>query len=85
MGYNAANETMAERRSSYFFSSRELYEEAKDHLYDKMHSDYYDSNKIYFEDSYGEEYVISIMDECSDPEKVASICREHRGVYKPRW
>ena len=85
MGYNRAKTTMAERRSSYFFSSEEFYDEARNHLYDKMSSDYYDSDKLYFEGYYGGDYIISIMDECSDPEKAASICREHRGVYKPRW
>ena len=73
---------MAERRSTYVFEREDDYEDAKNHLYDKMSSDSYDSDKIYFEELYFGMYEISIMDECSDPEKVASICREHRGAYK---
>lgn len=73
---------MADRRSTYVFERESDYEDAKNHLYDKMYSDYYDSDKIYFEGYYGGVYEISIMEDCSDPERVASICREHRGVYK---
>ena len=73
---------MARRRSTYFFPSEQQYEDAKNHLYDKMYQDYQDSDKLYFEGRYGDEYVISIMEYCSDPELAASLCREHRGVYK---
>lgn len=66
-------------RSTYEFSSREDFEEAKDHIYNKLNSDYYSSDRIYF-DSWN--YEIQIQDDCSDPELVASICREHRGRYK---
>jgi len=73
---------MAARRSTYFFPTRAYYEEAIDHFYNKMYDDYKDSDKLYFEGSYGDEYVISIMEFCSDPVTAASICREHCGVYK---
>ena len=73
---------MAKRRSTYFFPSENWYEEAKEHFFNKMYQDYHDADKLYFEGKYGDEYVISIMEECSDPEQAASICREHRGVYK---
>ncbi len=73
---------MAKRRSTYFFPSEQHYEDAKNHLYDKMYQDYQNSDKLYFEGRYGDEYVISIMEYCSDPELAASLCREHRGVYK---
>lgn len=77
---------MADRRSSYFFPTESDYEEAKEHIYRKMSGDYYDSDKIYFEGYYAGEYVISIMDECSNPELAASLCREHHGYYKSdRW
>lgn len=73
---------MANRRSTYFFPTREDYEKAREHFYNKMYQDQRDSDCLYFEGSYGDEYVISIMDRCSNPELAASICREHRGVYK---
>ena len=73
---------MADRRSTYVFSSEEYYEEAKEHLRKKMSSDTYDSDKLNFEGWYCGNYEISIMDECTDPEMAASICREHRGRYK---
>lgn len=73
---------MANRRSTYFFPTREDYDEAREHFYDKMYQDQRDSDCLYFEGSYGDEYIISIMDHCSNPELAASICREHRGVYK---
>ncbi len=73
---------MAKRRSTYFFPSEESYENAKNHLYDKMYQDYHDSDKLYFEGRYGDEYVISIMEYCSNPKFAASLCHEHGGVYK---
>lgn len=73
---------MAARRSTYFFPTERDYEQAKDHLYDNMYQDYQNSDKLYFEGRYGDEYVISIMEYCSDPEMAASLCREHRGVRK---
>lgn len=82
MGYNWANIIMAKRRSTYFFPTEKDYEDAKNHLYDKMYQDYQNPDKLYFEGYYGGEYVISIMEYCSDPELAASLCREHRGVYK---
>ena len=73
---------MAKRRSTYFFPSENDYEKAKEHLCDKMYQDYQNSDKLYFEGRYGDEYVISIMEDCSNPELAASLCREHHGVYK---
>ncbi len=73
---------MARRRSTYFFPTEYDYEKAKQHLYDKMYQDYHDSDKLYFEGRYGDEYVISIMEYCSDPRYAASICGEHNGEYK---
>lgn len=70
------------RRSTCFFPNREAYEKAKEHLYQKMYQDYRDSDKLYFEGSYGNEYVISIMEYCSDPIFAASLCKEHGGVFK---
>ncbi|MBR3488355.1 MAG: hypothetical protein IKH33_03455 [Bacteroidales bacterium] len=73
---------MSKRRSTYFFPSEQKYEDAKNHLYNKMYQDYQDSDKLYFEGRYGDESVISIMEYCSDPELAASLCQEHQGVYK---
>lgn len=73
---------MARRRSTYFFPTEKDYERAKAHFYDKMYQDQRNSDKLYFEGRYGNEYVISIMEFCSNPELAASICREHNGVYK---
>ncbi len=80
---------MATKRSTYLFQSEADYEEVKEHLYRAMYSDYYDSNKIYFYGSWGSCskfdwdicYRLDIYSDCTDPERVASICREHRG----RW
>lgn len=76
-------------RSTYVFPTEEDYNEAKDHIYDKMYHDYNDSNKIYFAGHYGsissfdwdDSWRITIEDDCSDPELAASIFREHRGRY----
>ena len=76
---------MADRRSSYFFASEEMYERAKELLYQEMSRDYYDSDKLYFEGWYGGEYIISIMDECSDPEAAARICRDQGGRYNSNY
>ncbi len=73
---------MTARRSTYFFPTEKDYQKAKDHLYNKMYQDYQNSDKLYFEGRYGDEYVISIMEYCSNPELAASLCREHNGVYK---
>ncbi len=72
---------MATRRSTYVFKTEEDYNDAKNHIYRNMSSDYYDSDKIYFYGSWGEEYRIDIYSECSDPSAAASIFREHRGKY----
>lgn len=72
---------MSEKRSTYFFSNREDYDEARDHLYRLMYSDYNDSDKIYFYGSWGSEYRIDIYSDCSDPVKVASIIKEHGGKF----
>lgn len=73
---------MATLRSTYVFKSEEDYNDAKEHIYRNMSSDYYDSNKIYFYGSYGSYYRIDIYSECSDPSLAASIIREHRGRYE---
>ena len=73
---------MATRRSTYFFSSEQDYENAKNDLHDKMYQDYQSPDKLYFEGWYGGEYVISIMEYCSNPELAASIMRDHGGAYK---
>lgn len=73
---------IVDRRSSYAFATEEAYEEAKSHLYKKMYQDYKDPDKLYFEGWCGGEYIISIMDNCSNPLDAASICKEHEGHYK---
>lgn len=76
-------------RSTYVFPTEEDYNDAKDHIYQKMYHDYYDSDKIYFIGYWGscsrfdwdQCWCIRIEDDCSDPELAASIFREHRGRY----
>lgn len=80
---------MADRRSTYVFPSEELYEEAKNHIYRQMYTDYNDSNKIYFYGSWGscsrfdwdQCWRIDIYDDCSDAPKAADIFKEHRGRF----
>lgn len=80
---------MATKRSTYLFSNENDFNEAKDHIYRLMYNDYWDSCKIDFYGWWGscsqfdwpECYRIDIYDGCSDPEKAASIFREHRGRY----
>ena len=40
-------------RSTYVFPTEEDYNDAKEHIYQKMYSDYCDSNKIWFRDWWG--------------------------------
>lgn len=73
---------MSERRSTYVFDRSDDYEEARDHLYHAMYSDYSNSDCIYFYGSWGADcWRIDIYSDCSDPAAVASIIREHRGKY----
>lgn len=73
---------MANRRSTYVFDRESDYDDAKDHLYREMYSDYNDSDCIYFYGSWGSDYWrIDIYSECSDAPRVADIIREHRGKY----
>ena len=73
---------MASRRSTYFFPDEYWYQKAKDQLYDLLYQDYQDSDKLYFEGWYGGEYVISVMEYCSNPVLAASICQENHGERK---
>lgn len=80
---------MSTRRSTYVFPSEEDFNDVKDHIYREMSDDYYDSNKLYFYGYWGscskfdweKCYRIDIYSDCSNPEKAASIFREHRGKY----
>ena len=73
--------TMSERRSTYVFRNEDDYDEARDHLYRAMSSDYNDSNCLYFQGDWGGEYRIHIYSDCSDAVMAADIMREHRGKY----
>ena len=82
MGYNGQNTKMSERLSTYCFDRYDDYQEAKDHLYEMMSSDYYNSDAIYDYGSWGSDcWRIDIYSECSDPERAARIFREHRGKW----
>jgi hypothetical protein len=80
---------MADRRSTYVFPTEEDYNNVRDHIYNQMRSDYYDSNKVYFYGYWGSCakfdwsvcYRIDIYSDCSDTGKVADIFREHRGKF----
>lgn len=80
---------MATRRSTYLFQTEQDYEDAKNHIYREMYSDYNDSDKIWFRGSDGRcwrfdwenSYRVEIWSDCSDPVKAASILREHCGRY----
>lgn len=80
---------MATRRSSYVFPTEQDYDDARDHLYREMFSDYYDNDKLYFTGYWGscyrfdweQCYKIEIWSDCSDPIKAASIIKEHGGRY----
>lgn len=80
---------MATRRSTYVVRREEDYEDIKNHIYREMYYDYADSNKVYFYGYWGTCsrfdwdtcYKIEIWSDCSDPELVASIIREHGGRY----
>ena len=73
---------MSERISTYGFDRYEDYDEAKSHLYEMMPRDYRDSDCIYDYGSWGCDcWRIDIYSDCSDPQRVASICREHRGKW----
>ena len=83
------NIIMADRRSTYVFNKAEDYEDARNHLYREMNSDYNDSNCIYFYGWWGSCsrfdwdscYRIDIYSNCSDAPRVANILREHCGRY----
>ena len=78
-------------RSTYVFPTEEDYNDVKEHIYQKMRDDYYDTNKIWFRDYWGtcsrfdweQCWRICIEDDCTNPELAASIFREHRGRYYP--
>lgn len=73
---------MAERRSTYVFDREQDYEDARNHLWREMYSDYNDYNCIYFYGSWGSDcWRIDIYSNCSDAPCVADIIREHRGKY----
>ena len=80
---------MAERRSTYLIENEQDYNDARDHLYREMYSDWNNSNSIYFYgywsscSRFGWDtcYRIDIYSECSDATRVADIIREHRGRY----
>ncbi len=76
-------------RSTYVFQREDEFEEAKNHFYNLMRDDYYDSNKLYFYGYWGscsrfgweQCYKIEIGDDCTDSVKAASIIREHGGRF----
>lgn len=73
---------MADRRSTYVFDRESDYEDAKNHLYHAMYSDYNSSDCVYFYGSWGSDcWRIDIYSDCSDAPRVADILREHRGKY----
>lgn len=80
---------MATRRSTYVVRTEEAYNDIRDHIYRVMRDDYYDSNKIWFRDSWGSCsrfdwdycYRIEIWSDCTDPIMAASIIKEHGGRY----
>lgn len=72
---------MSERRSTYVFDEEEDYEMVKEVLYDRMRSDYDDSDKLFFYGYWGGQYRVDIYSGCSNPEKAASYCREHGGRF----
>jgi len=74
--------TMADLRSIYVFKTESDYDEARDHLYHEMYSDYNNSDCLYFYGSWGSDcWRIDIYSDCSDAPKAADIMREHRGKY----
>lgn len=72
---------MAYKRSTYVFSTEEAYENARNHIYNLMSSNYGDSDKIYWHGWWGDCYRADIYSDCEDPETVASIFREHGGRF----
>ena len=80
---------MATRRSTYVLPTEQDYEDARNHLYREMYSDYSNYEKLYFTGYWGscsrfdweKCYKIEIWSECSDPIKAASIIKEHGGRY----
>ena len=71
------------------FQTEQDYEDAKNHLYREMYSDYSNSDKIWFRGYDGycsrfdweKSWRIEIWSDCSDSIKAADIIREHRGRY----
>ncbi|MEE0974876.1 MAG: hypothetical protein UH853_04095 [Muribaculaceae bacterium] len=80
---------MAYKRSTYVFPTEEAYENARNHIYNLMYNDYNDSDKIYWYGYWGscskfdwdQCYRADIYSDCDDPEKAASIFREHGGRF----
>lgn len=80
---------MSTRRSTYLFQTEQDYEDARNHLYREMYSDYSSSDKIWFRGYDGycsrfdweKSWRIEIWSDCSDSIKAADIIREHRGRY----
>ncbi len=80
---------MAELRSIYVFRTESDYEEARDHLYREMYSDYSNSDCIYCRGSWGscsqfnweQCWRIDIYSDCSDAPHAADIMKEHGGKY----
>lgn len=80
---------MSTRRSTYLFPTENDYNDARDHIYREMYADYNDSCKLYFYGNWGSCskfdwdvcYRVDIYSDCTDPERAASIFREHRGRY----
>lgn len=74
---------MAMCLSRFVFPNRGEFEKAKLALCNQMVKDAHDPNCIRFE-STGISQVICVMERCSDPRMVASICRGYHGIFQDR-
>ena len=80
---------MADLRSIYVFRTESDYDEARDHLYREMYSDYNNSDCLYCRGYWGscsqfnweQCWRIDIYSDCSDAPRAADIMREHGGKY----
>lgn len=70
---------MSTKLGSYVFKRDVDFEKAKESLYNQMSGDYNNSDKIYFPSSYGNDYIIEIYSECSNPRLVGQICSTYNG------
>ena len=71
---------MAEKRSEYYFTSYEMYENAKDVIYKQSPSAY---SKVVWEGEYSGKYYVALYDDLSmdEIEIVARAIREFGGQY----